>query len=324
MSDLSLYTALIGGLVILALAGDSLVSGSLALARKLGLSSLVAGILIVGFGTSAPELFVSLSAALDGSPGIALGNIVGSNIANIWLVLAIPAVIIPIATETKGLRQALLLMMLATAAFIAITVYQPLTPIIGIGFLLGLLAYLVLTIMTGETPRDLDSQARQGAMSNFRMWSAILIGIVGLPLGAHLIVEGGVGLARKFAISEYLIGLTLLAVGTSLPELGAAIAAAVRRKADVVVGEIIGSNIFNLLGAGGIIALFGPVEIANGFPNYHYWALGLAALTLALFILPKSKISRLAAVAMLLVYAIYIFGLIGGWNISAGIGGLIG
>jgi cation:H+ antiporter len=148
MSDLSLYTALIGGLVILALAGDSLVSGSLALARKLGLSSLVAGILIVGFGTSAPELFVSLSAALDGSPGIALGNIVGSNIANIWLVLAIPAVIIPIATETKGLRQALLLMMLATAAFIAITVYQPLTPIIGIGFLLGLLAYLVLTIMT--------------------------------------------------------------------------------------------------------------------------------------------------------------------------------
>lgn len=324
MSDLSLYTALIGGLVILALAGDSLVSGSLALARKLGLSSLVAGILIVGFGTSAPELFVSLSAALDGSPGIALGNIVGSNIANVWLVLAIPAAIIPIATETKGLRQALLLMLLATAAFIAITVYRPLTPMIGVGFLLGLLGYLTLTIITGEAPEHPEKDTRQQGMSNFRMWAAITIGIVGLPLGAHLIVEGGVGLARKFEISEYLIGLTLLAVGTSLPELGAAIAAAVRRKADVVVGEILGSNIFNLLGAGGIIALFGPVEVARGFPNYHYWALGLAAITLALFILPRSKISRLAAIAMMLVYAVYIFGLIGGWNISAGIGGLIG
>ena len=324
MSDLSLYTALIGGLVILALAGDSLVSGSLALARKLGLSSLVAGILIVGFGTSAPELFVSLSAALDGSPGIALGNIVGSNIANVWLVLAIPAVIIPIATETKGLRQALLLMLLATAAFIAITVYRPLTPLIGAGFLLGLLGYLTLTIITGEAPKHLEEDTRQHGMSNFRLSVAIAIGVVGLPLGAHLIVEGGVGLARKYEISEYLIGLTLLAVGTSLPELGAAIAAAVRRKAEVVVGEIIGSNIFNLLGAGGIIALFGPVDVARGFPNYHYWALGLAAITLALFILPKSKISRLAAIAMMLVYAVYIFGLIGGWNISAGIGGLFG
>lgn len=324
MSDLSLYTALIGGFVILALAGDLLVSGSLALARKFGLSSLVAGIVIVGFGTSAPELFVSLNAALDGSPGIALGNIVGSNIANIWLVLAIPALMVPIATKTSGLRQAYALMALATFGFIAITIYSALTPAIGIGLILGLIIYLVLTIRSSADDRGTSLQARSLEMSNFRLWASLLIGVIGLPLGAHLMVEGGVGVARKFDVSEYVIGLTLLAVGTSLPELGAAIAAAVRRRGEVIVGEIIGSNIFNLLGAGGLIAMFGPIEIAGDFPNYHYWALGLSTLVLALFVLPKSKISRLAAAAMILVYMIYIYGLIEGWNIAAGVGELIG
>lgn len=324
MSDLSLYTALICGFVVLALAGDLLVSGSLALARKLGLSSLVAGIVIVGFGTSAPELFVSLNAALDGSPGIALGNIVGSNIANIWLVLAIPALIVPIATNTNGLRQAFALMALATFGFIAITVYSALTPAIGMGLILGLVIYLVLTIRSNASEREPSSKARSLEMSNFRMWASLLVGVIGLPLGAHLMVEGGVGVARKFEVSEYVIGLTLLAVGTSLPELGAAIAAAVRQRGEVIVGEIIGSNLFNLLGAGGLIALFGPIDIASGFPNYHYWALGLSTFILALFILPKSKISRLAAAAMILVYAVYIYGLVEGWNITAGVGGLIG
>lgn len=329
MSDLSLWVALLGGFVVLALAGDSLVRGALALANRLGVSPLVAGIVIVGFGTSAPELFVSLTAALDGSPGIALGNIVGSNIANVWLVMAIPALLVPLATTAPGLRQALGFALLATAGFIAVTLFQPLTLPVGLAFLVVLGLYLIAllkgvpaagSVETNEAPRASEPQDLRG----FHMLSLIFIGTLGLPVGAHLIVEGGVGIARAFNVSEYLIGLTLLAVGTSLPELGAGVAAALRQRADVVVGNVLGSNIFNLLGAGGIIALFGPMEVAQSFANYDYWALGLAILILALFILPRSRVSRLAAVAMLLLYAVYLYGLINGWNLLAAVRGLIG
>ncbi len=324
MSDLSLWAALIGGFIILALAGDFLVSGALAISEKIGVQPLLAGILIVGFGTSAPELFVSLTAALDGSPGIALGNIVGSNIANVWLVLAIPALLVPLATNTKGLTQAVLMLLVTTAVFIAVTIYSPLTLPIGLGFLFALLVYVVIAIRNAHAAGIPEGEAVPQKKGTMNAAALILVGMIGLPIGAHLMVEGGVGIARQFNVSEYLIGLTLLAVGTSLPELGAAFAAAMRRRADMVVGNVIGSNMFNLLGAGGIIALFGPVNIAQTFPNYDYWAMGLAVITLALFIIPKSKISRLAAMAMILLYAVYIYGLISGWNILGGVRGLLG
>jgi len=327
MSDLTLYVSLIGGLFILAFAGDFLVSGAVALSRKLGMSPLIAGILIVGFGTSAPEMVVTLGASLDGVPALALGNVVGSNIANVWLVLAVPALIMPIATGGFGQSRALLFVLLATAAWIIITVLMPLTPIVGIGLLAGLVFYAIITVThtlsAAKAGVDVGVDDEESQISNARMWAYVLIGVIGLPIGAHLIVEG-VGVARKFDVSEEIIGLTLLAIGTSLPELGAGIAAALRRKADVVIGNVLGSNVFNLLGAGGIIALFGPVEIGSGFPNYDYWAFGATALTLALFILPKKSISRLAAIAMLLIYVIYLYGLVSGWNILGGVRGLIG
>lgn len=327
MSDLSLYTALIGGLILLAIAGDFLVSGAVSVARKLGVSPLVAGILIVGFGTSAPEMVVTVGAALEGSPALALGNIVGSNIANVWLVLAVPALIAPIATGGFGQPRALLFVLLATAAWIGVTSMMPLTAAIGGAFLLGLLVYIVITVtQTLSAARkgvDVGLDEEEG-VSGFKLWAYLLVGIIGLPLGAHLIVEGGVGIARKFDLSEELIGLTLLAIGTSLPELGAGIAAALRKRSDVVIGNVLGSNVFNILGAGGIVSLFGPVEIASGFPNYDYWALGAAALTLALFIVPRSKISRLAGLTMLLIYCLYLYGLVSGWNILSLFGGISG
>ncbi|MDJ0920348.1 MAG: calcium/sodium antiporter [Henriciella sp.] len=327
MSDLSLHAALIGGLVLLAIAGDYLVTGAVSLARKFGVSPLVAGILIVGFGTSAPEMVVSLDAALSGSPALALGNIVGSNIANVWLVLAVPALIAPIATGGFGQFRALLFVLLATAAWVGVTSVMPLTPIIGVAFLLGLIVYAVITVTqtlsAAEKGVDVGIDD-EGGVTGVKLWAYLLVGIVGLPLGAHLIVEGGVGIARKFDISEELIGLTLLAVGTSLPELGAGIAAALRKRADVVIGNVLGSNVFNILGAGGLVSLFGPVEIASGFPNYDYWALGVAALTLALFIVPRSRISRLAGLTLLLIYSVYLYGLVSGWNILSLFGGLYG
>lgn len=328
MGDISLYAALLGGLVILAFAGDYLVNGAVALARKLGVSPLVAGILIVGFGTSAPELVVTLGAALDGYPSLAMGNVVGSNIANVWLVLAVPALIAPIATGGFGQMRALLFVLLATLSWIVATAVTPLPPVIGVLFLLGLGAYAILTVThaLSASKRGIDVGLDEdiATLSGFKMWACLAVGIIGLPIGAHLIVEGGVGIARTYNISEELIGLTLLAIGTSLPELGAGIAAALRKKGDVVIGNVLGSNVFNLLGAGGIISLFGPVQIAPGFANYDHWALAAAALCLALFIIPKAKISRFAALSMLLIYGLYLVGLIQGVNIMAAFRGIIG
>ena len=145
----------------------------------------------------------------------------------------------------------------------------------------------------------------------------ILCGVLGLPIAAYLIIDGGVGLAREFDVSEEYIGLTLLAIGTSLPELGVSLVAAFRRQGDIVIGNVLGSSLFNLLGIGGLVALFGGLDFAPVFGNYDHWVLGLATLTLALFILPRAKVSRLAGLALLLAYAIYLYGLINGWNILA-------
>ena len=318
---------LIGGLAILAIAGDFLVGGAVTVARRSGLSPLLAGIFIVGFGTSAPEMIVALNAAMSGYPDLALGNIVGSNIANIWLVLALPALIAPIATGGFGQKRALTVMLIATFMWIGVTASLPLDPRMGIFFLVALAGYVLYTFATAragariglgmpaEVERGVEVEARPMSLQRASVY--VIIGIIGLPVGAHLIVEGGVDLARSFHISEEIIGLTLLAIGTSLPEIGAGIAAALRGKGDILVGNILGSNIFNILAAGGIISFFGPINVASTFPHYDHWAMAAAALTVAVFIIPKAKISRLAAITMLLIYALYLYGLVDGWNILA-------
>lgn len=320
MPELSLIAALVGGLVLLAVAGDVLVNGAVALARRLGVSPLIAGIFIVGFGTSLPEMIVAVDAALGGHPELALGNIVGSNIANVWLVLAVPALLAPIACGQFGQTGSLVAVIVATAAWIGLTAVMPLNPGIGVLFIAALLGYGVYTFLVmqraGRRGVDVGIEPVGGNLSLPMTLLFIAIGLVGLPIGARLIVEGGVGVARTFDVSEEVIGLTLLAVGTSLPELGAGIAAAFRGKSSIMVGNILGSNLFNILGSGGIVALFGPLSLSPSFHNYDHWALGLTTLTLALFILTRSRVSRLAAIAMLLVYALYIYGLISGWNLT--------
>ena len=327
MPDLGLIAALIGGLVILTLAGDFLVSGAMDVARRIGVSPLVAGILIVGFGTSAPEMIVSFDAASSGTPGLALGNIVGSNIANIWLVLAAPALLLPLTARQFGLRRSFWFMLAVTALWITWTAYRPLTPLFGL-VLIGMLAlysFLMLWWTSEALKKNIDVGLEEGdELKTFTLIASLAVGIVGLPLGAHLIVEGGTGIARTYDVPEEVIGLTLLAIGTSLPELGAGLAAALRKRGDVIIGNVIGSNIFNILGAGGIVSLFGPTNLAPTFGQYDHWAMAAAALTLGLFIIPRSKITRFAALAMLLVYCIYLYGLVNGWNLSGGVQSLIG
>lgn len=327
MPDSGLLAALIGGLVILALAGDLLVAGAVSVARRIGVSPLVAGILIVGFGTSAPEMVVALNAAMRGDPGLGLGNIVGSNIANVWLVLAGPAFLMPLVVTQFGLRRSYWFMLGATAIWIGWTAYFPITPLFAIGLLAGLAAYSLLMVWwtSDAVKKGIDvGVEEEDDLSTLRMVIYLAVGIVGLPLGAHLIVEGGVGTARAFDVPEEVIGLTLLAIGTSLPELGAGLAAAFRRHGEVVIGNVIGSNIFNLAGAGAIISFFGPLDLAPTFLHYDHWAMALAAITLGLFVVPKTRVTRLAAIAMALAYALYIYGLVNGWDITGEAERLIG
>lgn len=320
MSETAVFgLSLLGGLIVLAFAGDFLVNGAASLARRFGVPPLLAGIFIVGFGTSAPEMVVALDAAFRGYPELALGNIVGSNIANVWLVLALPALFATVPTGASGQRFALGAMLLATAAWIGVAAITPLHAGVGALFFVALLVYGVLTVFNSRAAiragENILSDSDDHHLSMGRTLAYVAVGMIGLPLGANLIVEGGVGTARLFDIPEEIIGLTLLAIGTSLPEIGAGIAAALRGRTQILVGNVLGSNVFNILGAGGLVAFFGPIDVAGTFPRYDHWAMAAAALTLALFILPKAKISRLAAVVMMLVYLIYIYGLISGWNI---------
>ncbi|MEM0985135.1 MAG: calcium/sodium antiporter [Pseudomonadota bacterium] len=326
MTDLIAFASLVGGLLLLGGAGDFLVGGAVSLGRHLGVSPLVAGIFVVGFGTSAPEMLVAVDAALEGYPELALGNIVGSNIANVWLVLGLPALIAPLAAGGFGQTRALIAMMIATVSWIFLTALGPLHAGIGAAFILGLVVYALITFYAVRSAVAAGVDVGMDDDLDIFGWPKTLvylaIGLIGLPIGAHLIVDGGVHVARTFDVPEEIIGLTLLAVGTSLPEIGAGIAAALKGHGSVCVGNVLGSNIFNIAGAGGIVGLMAgfaeePVSITATFMNYDHWAMMAAALTLAGFILLRTQISRLAGVLLLLVYGLYLYGLVSGWNIRA-------
>jgi cation:H+ antiporter len=317
MPDPILLASLVGGLLLLALGGDLLVRGAVRAARALGASPLIAGIFIVGFGTSLPEIFVSVNAAFTGSPGLAIGNIVGSSIANVFLVLAIPALIFPVFAGGPGQGRALFATLLATALWIGMTAIMPLTPLMGICFLMVLIGYTGLSLFAARRDEvaGKPTGVREHEPEGPPLWRALIyvpVGIAALVYASTLIVSGADGLARAVGVPQEYIGLTLLAVGTSLPEIGASLAAAARKRGDVLVGNILGSNIINILGAGGIVAMSGTVELARLFHAYDHWVMGFAAIVLAVLILTKAKIGRLLGLLLLLLYAMYIYGLVGG------------
>lgn len=322
MPDPILLISLFGGLLLMALAGDLLVRGALGLGRAMGVSPLVAGIFIVGFGTSAPEMFLSANAALNGNPGLAIGNIVGSNIANLLMVAAIPALFFPYRAGGTGQGRALFMLLLATGIWIGMTAIMPLDPVMGLCFLLVLVGYTGLSIFAARHDEIAGKGAHQAdaVTLNPPLWRAIFyapLGIAGLLYASGLIITGGQGVARQIGVPDEWIGLTVLALGTSLPEIGAGLAAAFRQRGDVVVGNILGSNVFNLLGAGGIVALFGPFEVAPMFLQYDHWVMGATALLFALLVMVRAKMGRLLGLLLLLVYAVYIYGLVNGTDLSA-------
>lgn len=322
MPDPILLVSLLGGLLLMALAGDVLVRGALGIGRAMGISPLVAGIFIVGFGTSAPEMVISVNAALSDNAGLAVGNIVGSNIANVLLVAAVPALFLTYQAGGAGQGRAIAALLIATAAWIAMTAIMPLTPLIGVCFLLILVGYTGYSIfaarhdeIAGQTSSYADARS-----FNPPLWRALIyapLGIAGLVYASGLVITGGEGVARAFRVPEEWIGLTILALGSSLPEIGACMAAAFRRRGDVVTGNILGSNVFNIFAAGGVISLFGPIEIAPMFQKFDHWVLGLVAIAFALLVLLQVRLGRLAGLLLLLLYALYIYGLVTGVNLMA-------
>jgi cation:H+ antiporter len=309
------------GFVVLIYAGDCLVRGALAAAYKANVSPLLVGILIVGFGTSLPEFLIGIQATLAGNTGLAHGNIIGSNIANIWLVLALPAVIFPISTVAPRMRLTATFMLMVTIAWMVITMFFGLTPMIGMAFLGVLFVYAAIAWFINREDRSEDTPDEQRMMKTpfWRMMTLILIGFVGLPLGSKLLVDAGLSLAKETGIREEVVGLTLLAFGSSLPELGAGIAAAVRRQSDVAMGNILGANIFNILGVGGVVSMISPYStqaLSPEFTGYSNWVMGFAALLITLVVFLRRKVGMLTGAIFLVLYGVYVLGLVYDWTID--------
>lgn len=316
---------LVIGFAILIYAGDCLVRGALAAAYKSNVSPLLVGILIVGFGTSLPEFLIGVQAASNGYSGLAHGNIIGSNIANILLVLALPALIFPIATDAPRMRITAFFMLMCTAAWIGVTMYFGLTEIVGAGFLVVLAVYAVVAWLVAreDTTEDTKEEIKIMNTPAWRMIMLILIGLVGLPLGSRLLVDGGITFGREMQISERIVGLTLLAFGSSLPELGASVAAAVRKQSDVAMGNIIGSNIFNILGVGGVVGILGPrAHISPEFTAFSNWAMAAAAVLVTLVIFLKRRVGIATGLIFLAFYGLYLLGLVNNWSFE-GLGDLV-
>ncbi|NVK35285.1 MAG: calcium/sodium antiporter [Rhodobacteraceae bacterium] len=286
------YFSLAGGLLALIFAGDMLVRGSVGIAQKLGIPNLVIGLTIVAFGTSAPELFISLEAGLAGSGGLALGNVVGSNIANVLLVLGVPALIAATPCGEKGATRTAMFMVAVSVVFIAMCFQGVIGLTSGIILLVLLIFFLVDSARSAMRHRkDMKAAANDCTLEEVDGVPAstalaigyIVIGLVGLPLGGHLTIQGATAIARDWGVSEATIGLTVVALGTSLPELATTVMAAVRKHGGVALGNVIGSNIFNILAIIGITTVVVPLRVPPEILYMDVWVmLGCSLLLLGL------------------------------------------
>jgi len=303
------------GVVLLTLGGEALIRGSLAAAKRLGVSPLLSGLIIVGFGTSAPELVVSIDAAINGRPDIAIGNIVGSNIGNILLILGICALITPLTVKPMALRRDAVTVVAVSILFLVLVGGSALDRSDAAIFLVALAAYLVWAYWT-EQYHDAPSaelhkaEAEEvSALPKTVLWisMAVVIGLILLVGGSQVLLTGAIGIAENFQISEAVIGLTLVAVGTSLPELAISIIAAIRRHADVAVGNILGSNIFNLLGILGISALLQPLPVHARILQFDQWIMLGTSILLLIFLYTGRSLSRLEGGILLAGYGVYLW-----------------
>ncbi len=291
------------GLVALFFGGEFLVRGATAIAKHFRLSPMVIGLTIVGFGTSAPEMLVSVQAALAGQPAIAIGNVLGSNIANILLILGISALIAPLIIPVRKLWRDLGFMLLATAVIWVMLLDGNVTRLDGVLLALGLIIFLATAFLTGKVEPD---EANEGDIPQWKAWAMTLGGLVVLVIGARLLVDSSTEIARAFGISEAVIGLTIVAVGTSLPELATSVIAAIRKQTEIAVGNIVGSNIFNIFGILGVTALIAPIPADPRFASVDMPWVAAAAIGLTILAFILGGLPRIAGALLLAVYAGYV------------------
>jgi cation:H+ antiporter len=313
------WYSIAGGLVLLTIGAEILIRGATALARQFGVSELLIGLTLVGFGTSTPELVSSVQAALSGSPGVAVGNVVGSNIANILFILGLSAAISPFTVDQRAFRRDGFVCFTATLAAIGVSMTGEFGRIAGFAFLAAITVYIVYAFLSERshpesplTEQHLEDAAKvQGPKA---IWLDFVMAIAGLALlvfGARFLVTGAINIAANLGISETIIGLTVVAVGTSLPELVTSIMAAARGKSGLALGNVVGSNIYNLLGILGLTAVIHPVAAPKEIVAFDNWVMLGATLLMLLFAMTKSRLSRAEGVLMAVCYALYV-----GWLVA--------
>ncbi|MGB7339090.1 MAG: calcium/sodium antiporter [Phototrophicaceae bacterium] len=304
-----IFLGLASGLLMLLFGGDWLVKSASNLASSLGISPLIIGLTVVAFGTSTPELLVSVNAALSGLSDIAVGNIVGSNIANIGLILGLSGLIYPIQVHVNLLKREIPIMIVVAIVSFLMFLDQFVGRVDGLILLMGLFGFITFMIVSSQREKgsevatnESEQQAKPPIEIN-RLYEILrlLLGIAVLMFGAQLTVNNATELARSVGISELVIGVTLVAVGTSLPELVTSVMAAIRQESDIAIGNVVGSNIFNILGILGITAIIQPINVAIQTVRVDAIVMIIFSVLLMPFVLDR-KLGRIEATSFLMAY----------------------
>ncbi|OXS99505.1 sodium:calcium antiporter [Notoacmeibacter marinus] len=312
---MAVFGFIVFGLAGLIIGGELLVRGAVSTASAFHISPMVIGLTIVGFGTSTPELVTSLQAALSGSPGIAIGNVVGSNISNILLIMGIAVLLAPIAVDPKAFRRDGAVMVLATGLCVAIVLMGEVGRITGAVFIAFLIAYLTYTFVsekhTTNSPASAMYEAEAGAVPgpDHALGVSLMLTVAGLILtivGARYLVSGAISAAELVGMSETVIGLTIVAIGTSMPELVTSVIAVRKGQGEVALGNVLGSNIFNILCILGATAIVQPMDVPAQILRLDIWVMGAATALLVLFARTGWRIGRREGGVMLLCYGAYL------------------
>lgn len=310
---MTIWFEIIGGLALLLIGGELLVRGAVASAKSMGVSPLLIGLTLVGFGTSTPELVTSVTAALNNSPGIAVGNVVGSNTANILLILGLAALIYPLAIDPKGFRRDAIMLVVSALLCLAVVMYGFIDRWVGVLFVLSLFAYVIYVYRQEKTKPDeaavvAEHRAEDAPKGPKSIALSIAMAIVGIAItifGAGFLVNGSIALAKGLGISDTIIGLTIVAVGTSMPEFVTSVMAAIRKHSDVAYGNIIGSNIYNILFILGATAVISPTPIPPQIAAFDIWIMLAATALLVFFARSGFKLQRWEGFAFVAAYVGY-------------------
>jgi len=303
------YIHLVIGLAVLILSGNWLVTGSVQIARHLKISTLVVGLTVVAYGTSAPELFISIGAALENAHDIALGNVIGSNIANIGFILALVVLISPIPIRNKSIGFDYLIMFIVTILLFVFGLNGVISLFEGICLVSILLAYTIWSVVKSRKNTE-SAKLEPATMKPFIAVLMILAAVAGLYFSSGWFVKGAREIALQWGVSERVIAVSIVAVGTSMPELISSLVAAIRKETDLSIGNIIGSNLFNIAGVLGVSSIVRPIKINNQslFITDMIWLFGITiVLFLVMIPLSRGKINRWEGAILILIFSVYIF-----------------